>query len=110
MRVRRRMPRRKRKAALPAALSLMRAAIQRGFVDASPRVLASFEFWFCWLLLGLLLFGLLWLLAGLVPMLFELGLLFEALPLPLTVMRSRTRRFPANELAIRWAVCFSLPV
>lgn len=30
-----------------AALSLMRTAIQRGFVDASPRGLASFEFWFC---------------------------------------------------------------
>ena len=82
---------------------------QRGFVDASPRFFASSEFWFCWLLFGLLLFGLFWLLAGLATILFELEL-FEALPLPLTVMRSFTRRFPANELAMRDAVCFSLPV
>jgi hypothetical protein len=39
-----------------------------------------------------------------------LGLLLEALPLPLTVTRSFTRRLPANELAIRRAVCFSLLV
>jgi hypothetical protein len=37
-------------------------------------------------------------------------LLLEALPRPLTVTRSRTRRFPAKELAMRSAVCFSLPV
>jgi len=80
-------------------------AIQRGLVDASPRVFASFELGFCWLL-----FGLFWLLAGLFPMLFELEPVFEALPLPLTVTRSFTRRLPANELAIRCAVCFSFPV
>lgn len=34
----------------------------------------------------------------------------EVLPRPLTVTRSRTRRFPAKELAMRLAVCFSLPV
>jgi hypothetical protein len=38
------------------------------------------------------------------------GLLLDALPRPLTVTRSRTRRLPANELAMRFAVCFSLPV
>jgi hypothetical protein len=37
-------------------------------------------------------------------------LLLEVLPRPLTVTRSRTRRFPAKELAIRFAVSFSFPV
>jgi hypothetical protein len=37
-------------------------------------------------------------------------LLLDVLPRPLTVTRSRTRRFPAKELAIRFAVSFSLPV
>ena len=46
--------------------------------------------------------------AGLLPRLLELGLL-EAVPLPVSVMRSLTLRFPANELAMRRAVSFSLP-
>ena len=31
-------------------------------------------------------------------------------PRPPTVTRSTTRRFPANDCAMRFAVCFSLPV
>src|SRR5712675_1730513 len=34
----------------------------------------------------------------------------EALPLPVTVMRSTTLRLPAYDCAMRSAVCFSLPV
>ena len=34
----------------------------------------------------------------------------EALPLPVTVMRSTTLRLPAYDCAMRMAVCFSLPV
>lgn len=48
--------------------------------------------------------------AGLLFMSLDPGLLLDALPRPLTVTRSRTRRLPANELAMRFAVCFSLPV
>jgi len=47
--------------------------------------------------------GSFWLLFGL------LGLRFAS-PRPVTVRRSTTRRLPANELAIRFAVCLSLPV
>ena len=41
-----------------------------------------------------------------------LGLLMseEFAPRPVTVMRSTTRRFPANDCAMRFAVCFSFPV
>lgn len=63
---------------------------------------------FCELLL--VLFGFDELPAGLLSMPFEFGVVFDALPLPLRVMRSFTRRLPANELAMRRAVCFSFPV
>jgi len=35
---------------------------------------------------------------------------FEFEPWPVTVMLSSTRRLPANDWAMRFAVCFSLPV
>ena len=76
-------------------------------MDASPFVFGVLALGFCELF-GLL--GFAELLAGLLPMLSEFGLLLEALPLPPTVMRSLTRRLPANELAMRRAVCFSLLV
>jgi hypothetical protein len=47
--------------------------------------------------------------AGLLPIALEPGPV-EAVPCPLTVTRSFTRRFPANELAMRRAVSFSLLV
>ena len=39
-----------------------------------------------------------------------LGGLAEFEPWPVTVILSSTRRFPANDWAMRFAVCFSLPV
>lgn len=97
------------KKAASAAFSVVVLETYRGLVDASPFAAGLLALGFCELLgvgLGLLL----GLLDGLVPMLPEFGLEFEAAPFPLTVIRSFTRRLPANELAMRRAVCFSLPV
>lgn len=84
---------------------------QRGLAEASPFAAGFFALGFCELFAGLFWFvcGFELLLAGLPPSVLEFGLL-DAAPCPLTVMRSLTRRLPAKELAMRCAVCFSLPV
>lgn len=84
---------------------------QRGLAEASPFAAGFFALGFCGLFAGLFWFvcGFELLLAGLPPSVLEFGLL-DAAPCPLTVMRSLTRRLPAKELAMRCAVCFSLPV
>jgi hypothetical protein len=102
---------RRKRRPLIAAFSLEPTDVQRGLLEASP-----LDAGFLLVVLSLLLdFGELELgfeevPAGLLFMSLDPGLLLEALPRPLTVTRSRTRRFPAKELAMRFAVCFSLPV
>lgn len=78
----------------------------RGFVDASPFAFGLFALGFCELFsLGVVLWLGLEFPAGLLPIDPDEA----AAPFPATVTRSLTRRLPANELAIRRAVCFSFP-